>query len=296
MGSAIRTTGGTGQVTGITMVLLIAIIMALQGLEGVLSLLPSLHSACLTHPLELVGDLDNCHIFYQCDINPQPRSCGNMLFNSLSQVCDWPSKVMQIRPECREETKLGLEHRPFYRQRTLRMMRNYGEGDRHSARRHRAPQDSNTISVAEVREKMIDHVYEIVELNERENREENSRQDQENSKSADAVKPESSVNSLERRPVPIFKVEDKSILAHSPVFAEETREYKPTWTRNSGCILGKCPKQRQRRLVKKGKRRLPIGERKILQERRRKLQETSSQDIIGSIADFKIINRDSLRN
>merc|ERR1712119_8146 len=98
----------------------------------------------------------------------------------------------------------------------------------------------------------------------------------------------SSVNSLERRPVPIFKVEDKSILAHSPVFAEETREYKPTWTRNSGCILGKCPKQRQRRL--------PIGERKILQDRRRKLQETSSQDIIGSIADFKIINRDSSRN
>ena len=58
--------------------------------------------------------------------------------------------------------------------RTLRMMRNYGEGDRHSARRHRAPQDSNTISVAEVREKMIDHVYEIVELNEKENREQHS--------------------------------------------------------------------------------------------------------------------------
>ena len=50
-------------------------------------------------------------------------------------------------------------------------MRNYGEGDPHSARRHRAPQDYNTISVAEVREKMIDHVYDIVELNERENRE-----------------------------------------------------------------------------------------------------------------------------
>ena len=55
--------------------------------------------------------------------------------------------------------------------RTLRMMRNYGEGNPHSARRHRAPQDYNTISVAEVREKMIDHVYDIVELNERENRE-----------------------------------------------------------------------------------------------------------------------------
>ena len=51
------------------------------------------------------------------------------------------------------------------------MMRNYGEGDRQSARRHRAPQDSNTISVTEVRQKMIDHVYDIVELNQRENTE-----------------------------------------------------------------------------------------------------------------------------
>lgn len=62
--------------------------------------------------------------------------------------------------------------------RTLRMMRNFGQGDPHSARRHRAPQDSNTISVAEVREKMIDHVYDIVELNQRENREQNSRKNQ----------------------------------------------------------------------------------------------------------------------
>ena len=57
-----------------------------SGLAGVLSLLPSLQSACVSRPLELVGDLDNCHIFYQCDINPQPRSCGDMLFNTLSQV------------------------------------------------------------------------------------------------------------------------------------------------------------------------------------------------------------------
>ena len=56
--------------------------------------------------------------------------------------------------------------------RTLRMMRNYGEGDRNSARRHRAPQDSNTISgAAEIREKMIERVYDIVELNQRDNRE-----------------------------------------------------------------------------------------------------------------------------
>ena len=52
-------------------------------------------------------------------------------------------------------------------------MRNYGQGDPHSARRHRAPQDSKTI-----REKMIDHVYDIVELNQRENTEQNSRKNQ----------------------------------------------------------------------------------------------------------------------
>jgi len=275
-------------------------LIALQGLGGVLSLLPSLHSACLSHPLELVGDLDNCHIFYQCDLNPQPRSCGDMLFNTLSQVCDWPGKVMQIRPECREETKLGLAHRPFYRQRTLRMMRNYGEGDRNSARRHRAPQDSNTISgAAEIREKMIERVYDIVELNQRDNREQHIFNTQENSILSDAVKIKSSVNSLESKPVPIFKVEDSTLLAHRPVFAEETREYKPAWTsqRNAGCIRGKCPKQRQRRLVvRKVKRRLPIGEREAIQDRRRELEEMSSQDINGSIADFTIINRNSLES
>merc|ERR1712203_905174 len=174
---------------GTTMLSLI-VLLAVQGLTGVLSLLPGYQGACLDRPLELVGDLDNCHIFYQCATHsqPQPRSCGSMLFNSLSQVCDWPAKVMQIRPECREETKLGLEHRPFYSQRTLRMMRNYGKGDPHSARRHRAPQDYNTISVAEVREKMIDHVYEIVELNERENMDPHSQHifnSEENSKPTD---------------------------------------------------------------------------------------------------------------
>ena len=40
----------------------------------------------------------------------------------------------------------------------------------------------------------------------------------------------------------------------------------------------KCPKQRQRRLVvRKVKRRLPIGEREAIQDRRRELEEMSSQ-------------------
>ena len=40
--------------------------------------------ACL--PESLVGDLDNCHIFYQCHITPQARSCGDMMFNTINQV------------------------------------------------------------------------------------------------------------------------------------------------------------------------------------------------------------------
>ena len=141
----------------------------------ILSCWGALLTSCLACPPgsgELVGDLDNCHIFYQCDFNPQPRSCGDMMFNTINQVtfsykfycachvffgsnleqpksvrspsilqsslslslslsvaflsvisifcwqvCDWPNKVMQIRPECRDETKLGLILFPFYRQR-----------------------------------------------------------------------------------------------------------------------------------------------------------------------------------
>ena len=94
------------------------------------------------------------------------------------------------------------------------MMRNYGEGDRNSVRRHRGPQDTKTISgTAEIRQKMIDHVYDIVENREQHlfnvqvchNRDlvRNSQQNvflKENSKLADAVKLKSSVNPLERKP------------------------------------------------------------------------------------------------
>jgi len=119
-------------------------LLAVQGL---------LLTSCLACPPgsgELVGDLDNCHIFYQCDFNPQPRSCGDMMFNTINQVCDWPNKVMQIRPECRDETKLGLILFPFYRQRTLRMIQLYGNGDRNSARRYRAPQEKQRSALLHV--------------------------------------------------------------------------------------------------------------------------------------------------
>ena len=42
--------------------------------------------SCLTNPLYLVPDPEDCHIFYQCDLNPHPMSCGDMMFNSHRQV------------------------------------------------------------------------------------------------------------------------------------------------------------------------------------------------------------------
>ena len=35
---------------------------------------------------QVSGDPDNCHIFYQCEINPAPMSCGDMMFNTEKQV------------------------------------------------------------------------------------------------------------------------------------------------------------------------------------------------------------------
>merc|ERR1712050_350141 len=107
-----------------------------------LSLVPTtMIPTCLTSPLSLLADPEDCHIFYQCDLNPQPMSCGNMMFNSYRQVCDWPSTVLQVRPECREVEQLKLSSHPQYRQRTLRMLRLFGDGDKFSQERLRAPQD-----------------------------------------------------------------------------------------------------------------------------------------------------------
>merc|ERR1711915_1057162 len=120
--------------------------ICLQGNE-VLSLIPSQGvPVCLENPLELLPDQNDCHIFYQCDINPQPMSCGDMMFNSMTQVCDWPSRVLQLRPECRNVEQLRFHSKkmkrlPTYGQRTLRMLRLFGDGDPFSQKRLRAPQD-----------------------------------------------------------------------------------------------------------------------------------------------------------
>jgi len=88
----------------------------------------SLYPGCLNNPRIMTGDPDNCHIFYQCEINPAPMSCGDMMFNTDTQVCDWPHRVIQIRQECRriEQVVLhnSLETMPFL-QRTVRMLSHY---------------------------------------------------------------------------------------------------------------------------------------------------------------------------
>jgi len=118
--------------------------VTLLGGSSVLSLVPtSMFSTCMTSPQDLVPDPGDCHVFYQCDLNPQPMSCGNMMFNSYRQVCDWPSTVVQVRPECRELEQLRFSPQDYfpYRQRTLRMLRLFGDGDKFSQKRLRAPQD-----------------------------------------------------------------------------------------------------------------------------------------------------------
>ena len=51
-------------------------------------------------------DAQDCHVFYQCDqgVNGSKwhkKTCGiNMMYNPLTQVCDWPYNVFEIRKEC----------------------------------------------------------------------------------------------------------------------------------------------------------------------------------------------------
>merc|ERR1719347_2265614 len=50
-----------------------------------------------------------------------------MMYNHIKQVCDWPNKVVQLRPECRDEAKLDyIMTSPWQRARTQRMLRFLG--------------------------------------------------------------------------------------------------------------------------------------------------------------------------
>merc|ERR1712123_330408 len=123
------------------MLAILALLLVMQA-PAALSLVPLRNfPSCFTNPLDLIPDPEDCHIFYQCDLNPQPMSCGDMMFNSLRQVCDWPSTVLQLRPECRQEEQFRFSDQAYPYHRTLRMLKFFGDGNQFSQKRLRAPQD-----------------------------------------------------------------------------------------------------------------------------------------------------------
>merc|ERR1712106_1117683 len=123
------------------MLAILALLLVMQA-PAALSLMPLRNfPSCFTNPLDLIPDPEDCHIFYQCDLNPQPMSCGDLMFNSLRQVCDWPSTVLQLRPECRQEEQFRFSDQAYPYHRTLRMLKFFGDGNQFSQKRLRAPQD-----------------------------------------------------------------------------------------------------------------------------------------------------------
>eukprot|EP00096_Caligus_rogercresseyi_P001693 TRINITY_DN1281_c0_g1_i1.p1 TRINITY_DN1281_c0_g1~~TRINITY_DN1281_c0_g1_i1.p1 ORF type:complete len:143 (+),score=20.27 TRINITY_DN1281_c0_g1_i1:83-511(+) len=62
------------------------------GLILLLSLCDPSHQICQ----ELRRD---CHSFYDCRTQ-HVLTCGYLMFNPLLGVCDWPGRVLRIRPEC----------------------------------------------------------------------------------------------------------------------------------------------------------------------------------------------------
>lgn len=57
----------------------------------------------------------DCHKFYQCqDDTVVEKSCGQfMMFNTDTQVCDWPKQVQEKRPECAGKTFLFIKNYKF---------------------------------------------------------------------------------------------------------------------------------------------------------------------------------------
>jgi len=57
---------------------------------------------CRRPVLAYFPDPDDCRNFYHCSewTGLQKKSCGNLYFNPETGVCDWPSIVRILRPEC----------------------------------------------------------------------------------------------------------------------------------------------------------------------------------------------------
>ena len=60
-------------------------------------------------------DPEDCRHFYHCSdwSGLQKKSCGSHLyFNSQTGVCDWPSVVRRVRPECPDPNALDVHESP----------------------------------------------------------------------------------------------------------------------------------------------------------------------------------------
>ena len=68
------------------------------------TVLPMNEQCDTTHPNK--AHPTDCRIFYQCaptlnGLELIEKTCGpTMMYNPISQVCDWPGIVFSIRPEC----------------------------------------------------------------------------------------------------------------------------------------------------------------------------------------------------
>ena len=65
---------------------------------------------CRVPTVSYFPDPDDCRHFYHCSdwSGLQKKSCGPALyFNSQTGVCDWPSVVQRIRPECSDLSTLN---------------------------------------------------------------------------------------------------------------------------------------------------------------------------------------------
>ena len=65
---------------------------------------------CRVPTVSYFPDPDDCRHFYHCSdwSGLQKKSCGPALyFNSQTGVCDWPSGVQRIRPECSDLSTLN---------------------------------------------------------------------------------------------------------------------------------------------------------------------------------------------
>merc|ERR1712106_489555 len=84
----------------------------LAGLSGVVfislaGMVSTLSNSDKCSPNSLHMSDTDCHVFYHCSMYGRPitKSCGQLMFNDLDKVCDWPANVMKYRPECDPDKK-----------------------------------------------------------------------------------------------------------------------------------------------------------------------------------------------